>query len=158
MNDKKYTITRSFARKITDGNYGSIDYYSSHSEEVDADCDQEVIMDTSHALYQRAYNDVQEALGLVYEKTVDTQKVVGLIKRLNQREGISVDEWESLTSEENQILKQADLAFKRSDEFKGAQKVRKECRSCGGKLTVAENNTGDTCTECRNSPGGMKKY
>lgn len=155
----KHTITRSFARKITDGNYGSLDYYSSHSEEVDADCDEEVVRDTSHALYDRAYKDVEEAMGLTYESTVNTEKVVGLMKRLNQREGLPVEEWENLTSDENAIIKQADLAFHRSDEFKLEQKVRKYCKNCGTKtLTVRENLTGDTCTDCRNSVGGMKKY
>lgn len=156
MNDKKYTITRSFARKITDGNYGSLDYYSSHSEEIDADMDDEFIHERSMELYSRAFNEVQEALGI--EKGFNVEKVEHIIKSINEREPLNVDMFESLTPDEQRIVKQANNAFKRSPEFKGGQITRKTCRACGGKLTARENLTGDTCTECRNSAGGMKKY
>ena len=61
MNDLKYTISRSFSRKIPLGQYNMAEFFSSHQEEILVS-DFPEIDGLSHRLYQRAKEDVDKAI------------------------------------------------------------------------------------------------
>ena len=57
----KYTISRSFSRKIALGNYNMAEFFANHSEEILADSSNEKKVEVSKTLYEKAKTDVENA-------------------------------------------------------------------------------------------------
>ena len=70
----KKTISRSYARKLTDGNYGSTDYFANYSEEIDANSTPEHIAEVSVLLYDMARGDVEKAMKSFPDVDEETRK------------------------------------------------------------------------------------
>jgi len=77
MNDHKITIARSYGRKLSDGNYGSVDFFSSHSIDLPADTSAEMQSQASESLFNLAKLEVENAINehLANYKTDSEKKV-----------------------------------------------------------------------------------
>lgn len=62
MKDLKYTISRSFSRKIPLGQYNMADFFASHSQEISVDTIEEEKRKTSETLFLSAKLEVEAAI------------------------------------------------------------------------------------------------
>ena len=72
-NDLKYTISRSFSRKISLGNYNMADFFASHSQEVPADTSEEEKKKISEGLFLSAKLEVENVI-IEFYKTGEKKK------------------------------------------------------------------------------------
>ena len=61
-NDYRYQITRSFARKVNIGNYQTVDFFASHTQEMPADTADEEKKKISETLFLSAKLEVEAAI------------------------------------------------------------------------------------------------
>lgn len=87
-NDYKITISRSYSRKVSDGNYGSRDYFASYSLELPMTSTEEELRKASYDLFMRAKNEV--------ESNIEQGRIEGLgtIEKVRQGIPIPVKEYE----------------------------------------------------------------
>jgi|GEM_PF-6949194 len=122
-------ITRSFTRKINEGNYQTFDVFSSRSLELPDDTSLEEQQLRSKELFAFAVADVAEGISQIKdikEGGLDIQKLVAMCDSISDGRPIRVEDFEKLNENEHTLIQSVKRAYKRSPEYKGKLKPREE--------------------------------
>ena len=112
-------ISRSFTRKVNLGNYESVDFYSSRSQEIPADTDLVQQYHLAQELSALAIADVEESIK-EYLKLRDEGKGVGINKLVEMIDCFASDnkmlleDHDNLSPKENKIIQATKRAVNRA--------------------------------------------
>lgn len=114
----KYTITRSFSKKINLGNFENADFYSCHTMELDVNDNPAIKEIVSEALYSQARAEVEDAIADYPEREVfdPNAKLQRMKELLLEGQSLTVEEYQDiieLIPSARTELNEAKLEYKR---------------------------------------------
>jgi hypothetical protein len=119
MNDKKITISRSFAKKLNLGNYETADFFSSRSMELPSDTSIIEQQEISEELFSLAQIDTERDADMYIRdreggKGVSVESFIKIIDEVSIGNPFAFDDFENLADWQHKIVQSVKRAYQRS--------------------------------------------
>lgn len=129
--ENKITISRSYGRKLSNGNFGSNDFSAYYSKDIPIDTSLEKQLEISTELYSLCVADVENAIADFQTRQegggLPMERFLQVINGMTQKQDImTVVDYETMNSWQKNLTQALKRAFKRSDTYKESLIKRSE--------------------------------
>jgi hypothetical protein len=138
MEDRKITISRSYARKVNLGNYESEDFFSSWGQELPIETSIEEVQKQSSVLFLSACVDVEKAVTLLETLRGDNHNKIGeekfkkLLEKVRAGVPIPISDFQDFNPDQHKRVQDKKREYKRE-----VYKKQKEEKNGGEKQIQA---------------------
>jgi len=128
--ENKITISRSFSRKLSDGNFGSTDFFTSYNRELPDTTSLKEQREISEELYSLCVADVENSIADFQTRQggggLAQERFLAVLNGMTEKQDImTVEDWEVMAPWQKTITQAVKRAFKRSDTYKESLIPRK---------------------------------